>query len=592
MQRRDAVSGFGAFLLVLGLGFDDGGFKATSWGWSAVLLLLGVAAVAASGLAMRPSKLEAAFLGALGGLVAWTLMSAAWSLDLTSTLFDAERVLVYVAATGALLLVARRGSREFVLAGTLAGASVLCLAGLVDVLVGTDAPGAVSADPRSQDRLSEPLGYANAVALLATIATLLALALAVFWRRRDLRAVAAALIPLLLATLYFTYGRGAWVALAVGLLAGFAVSRRRLELAAAALALVPPAAAAVGASAAVDNRTALALILVLCALAAAAVGAALPSIEGRFGRQEAAVLGGIALVSAAAVVFAAGGPVALVRNAYHSFTDPTSATQGGPSRLLTLSGSSRIDYWRVARQDAEEHPALGSGSGSYGRYWLRNRTVPQPARDAHSLYLETLAELGPVGLLLLLAVAGLPLAAAVMTRGDPLTTAAVAPYVAYLAHAAQDWDWEVPAVTVTAFACAGALLLGARRAAIPLLGTPRYAWAAAAVVVAGLAGAAYAGNRELALAERGSDVAARRAARLQPWSGEPWRLLGESQLARGDVAAARASFREGLERDADEWELWLDLALATSGRERDEALDRAAELNPLAGEIDELRAAA
>jgi Flp pilus assembly protein TadD len=145
---------------------------------------------------------------------------------------------------------------------------------------------------------------------------------------------------------------------------------------------------------------------------------------------------------------------------------------------------------------------------------------------------------------------------------------------------------------VPALVCAGTLLLAARRAAIPLAGVSRFGGAAAAVVLAVLAVAAYGGNRELALGEQGSEEAARRAARLQPWSGEPWRLLGESQLARGEVAAARKSFREGLERDADEWELWLDLALATSGRERGDALDRAAELDPLATQIAELRAGA
>lgn len=113
---------------------------------------------------------------------------------------------------------------------------------------------------------------------------------------------------------------------------------------------------------------------------------------------------------------------------------------------------------------------------------------------------------------------------------------------------------------------------------------------AVAVLLAAVALAAYPGNRELALAEGGSERAARRAARLQPWSGEPWRLLGEARLERGDVEGARDAFLEGLERDEREWELWLDLALTIEGRERERALRETARLNPLEPDLQELEA--
>ncbi len=247
------------------------------------------------------------------------------------------------------------------------------------------------------------------------------------------------------------------------------------------------------------------------------------------------------------------------------------------------------DYWRVALRAVEDEPLLGSGSGSYRRLWYRNRSEPQPARDAHSLYLETLAELGPLGLVLLLAALGLPLAVAVGARADPLTAAALGPYVAFLAHTAQDWDWELPAVTVAALACAVALLLSARRQWTPLGRVPRLVGGSAALALVVLALTAYAGNRELALAEAGSERSARRAARLQPWSSEPWRVLGEAQLERGEVEAARASFREGLSRDDGDWELWIDLALASDGDARRAAFDRAVRLNPRDPDLPELR---
>jgi O-antigen ligase len=272
-----------------------------------------------------------------------------------------------------------------------------------------------------------------------------------------------------------------------------------------------------------------------------------------------------------------------------SFSTPTTTPGTGSARLLTLSGSSRSDYWRVAWQDVEEHPALGSGAGSYERYWYRHRPVAQPARDAHSLYLETLAELGPLGLGLLLVGLGAPVAAAIKARGDGLTPAALGPYVAFLAHAAQDWDWELPAVAVVAILCAAALL-AARRGDGPLAAPIRFAAGAAALALAILVVAAYAGNRELAVAESGSERSARRAARLQPWSSEPWRLLGEARLARGEVAGARAAFLEGLERDDGDWELWVDLALASQGAERRQALERARAMNPRDPDLGELAA--
>jgi O-Antigen ligase len=523
MPRADAVPAALVAALIVVLGFDEGGYAPTSWVWSAALLTI-VAGVVLAWPTTQPSALEVAFLGAFSGLLAWTLLSAWWSLDPAASVRESERVLLYLATSAALVVLGRRESRLGILAGALVGISALCLAGLGDAAIGDDPIGAQTVDPGSEDRLSEPVGYANGLALLAAMGTLLAASLARV-TAGAVRVACLLLVVPLLATLYLTYSRGGWLALAVGALASVAVGVRRI-----------------------DRRVAIPV--------------------------------GVALVVAVAI---AGVAVA------RSFDSATTTPAEGAARLRTLSGSSRADYWRVAWRDAEDHPALGSGAGSYGRYWLRERPVPQPARDAHSLFLETLAELGPIGLVLLVVALGTPLAAAVRTRGDPLTAAALGPFVAYLAHAAQDWDWELPVATVPALACGVALLLGVRGAAAPLGTAARGAAAAAAVALALLSIGAYAGNRELALAEGGSEGSAKRAARLQPWSAEPWRARGEAELARGEVERAQESFREGIDRDDGDWELWLDLALASEGAERERALARAEELNPRAPDIEELR---
>ena len=524
-SRAEQLPAFLAGGLVLVLGFDEGGFSTSTWVWSAAPLAI-LAGALVLGQARRPSTIELAFLAALTGLLGWTLVSVAWSMDPTASVLDAERLLLYLATASALVLLARPGSRVGLLVGVLVALTVLCLAGLGDAAVGDDLVGAVTDDPGSENRLAGPVGYANGMAVLAVMGALLAMGLALVARHPALRAACLLLLPLFIATLYLTYSRGAWLGLAIGLLALFATRIASL-----------------------DRR----IVVAVCAVLLVAV-------------------------TAAGFAFA------------RSFASPTATPVEGAARLRTLSGSSRADYWRVALRTVEAAPLLGSGAGSFRRQWFQHRREPQPARDAHSLYLETLAELGPLGLALLLAALGLPLAAAVSARADPLTPPAFGAYVAFLAHTAQDWDWELPAVTVPALACAIALLLGARKRWIRLARGPSLVGAGAAVALLALAVTAYVGNRELALGENGSEGSARRAARLQPWSAEPWRVIGESQLERGELAAARASFREGLSRDDGDWELWTDLALASEGEAKRDALARAISLNPREPDLMELRA--
>ena len=121
----------------------------------------------------------------------------------------------------------------------------------------------------------------------------------------------------------------------------------------------------------------------------------------------------------------------------------------------------RPAYWHVAWHEYAAHPWLGSGAGTFGDYWQRhgNQASAGGALDAHNLYLETLAELGPIGLALLVALLGLPLVTALRVRWHPLASAATGAYVAFLAHAALDWDWEMPVVTLAGLVCGAALVV-------------------------------------------------------------------------------------------------------------------------------------
>jgi hypothetical protein len=172
------------------------------------------------------------------------------------------------------------------------------------------------------------------------------------------------------------------------------------------------------------------------------LAAALPLLAWG-GRFRAPVIGALAVLAVAAAV------AVLVAS-------------GGVEPLAKAPGENRARFWDVALEDARDHPALGSGAGTYGDYWLNNYGSTGFSRTAHNVYLQALAELGPVGLLLLLTAVLLPLVCLRKQR-DPLVAAAAAGYVAFLLHAAVDWDWELPATGLAGLLCGAAMLCAARR---------------------------------------------------------------------------------------------------------------------------------
>jgi O-antigen ligase len=142
----------------------------------------------------------------------------------------------------------------------------------------------------------------------------------------------------------------------------------------------------------------------------------------------------------------------------------------------------RVDYWTVALSQWQENMVLGSGAGTFALYWLREGR-PSVVLDAHSLYVETLAEVGPVGLVLLTVTLAVPIVAAVRGRDDPLAAIGAAAYVAYLVHAGLDWDWEMPAVTLAGLLCGIGVLVGVRQDANGITVGPRARGGLAVVVL-------------------------------------------------------------------------------------------------------------
>lgn len=600
-----------AFCPVVGLAAAQGGYFPSAWGWASVPLLWTAAVAFASRGQLRLSRPELFFLGGLIALTSWFALSISWSVAPAVSVTEVERTVVYLAAAAAILAVTDMRASRYVLGAVVAAICVIAAFGLATRLI-PDRVGIY--DGTGVYRLAEPIGYWNGLGLFAAIGAIAATGFAARARLAGTRAAAAAALVLLVPTLYFTFGRAAWIALGVGTAATLAADPRRLQYL-ATLCLVGPApfAAVLLASrepglthpgsalarAAHDGHR-LALELLALGIAAAALASVAVILERRVAipvglrRVFAGTAAAAAVAAAAAGLAVAGGPARIVEHAYAAFTaPPPHATRDLNRRLLSFSGNGRADLWRIAWDEAAQHPLLGAGPGTYERYFLAHEPPDvSRVRDAHSLYVETLAELGPVGLGLLLVVLSTPFVALRRSRRHPLVPAAFGAYVAYVVHTGVDWDWELPAVTLAGLFCGLVVLVTARRGnSLPPLG-PRARWplTAGAVLAAAFAGVTLIGHtalsRSVSARERGdlgtAATDARRAHRLLPWSPAPWDALGRTQLAAGLVTDARRSLRKAISLDRGDWQLWYDLAAATDGRAHTRALQRAAALYPRA----------
>ena len=461
--------GLAVCLVVGGLAFANGGYFPVSWGWSGLALLLLAAIGLALGVAVEFGVLERLFLGGLAGFTVWVALSLLWTSSVPDTVLEIERMVVYLSAGIAGIVLIRRSSVPALLLGVLAAITVVSTYALLTRLF----PERLGVfDPISENRLSYPVGYWNAFGILASIGTLLALGLAAR-SGPVVRCFAAGSSVLLLLTLYFTYSRGGWIAFFIGLAAAIAIDRRRLQLITTMLVLAPWSILAIWAAStspaltrsdvalAAASRDGHGLAVIVIALVVAAALAvlvldwaetALPIPHG-LQRAYAGTLIFLLLACLIVVFGRYGFPPTLARKTYNAFNAHFEEKSTLNSRLFSLSGNGRTEQFHTAWQQVTDHPVLGGGAGSFAEYWFQHRRVAATVHDAHNLYLETLAELGALGLLLLGLVLGSPLAAIRRARSSPLAAAACAAFIAFLAHAFIDWDWEMPAVTLSALFC-------------------------------------------------------------------------------------------------------------------------------------------
>jgi UDP-GlcNAc:undecaprenyl-phosphate/decaprenyl-phosphate GlcNAc-1-phosphate transferase len=568
---------------------------------------------------------------ALAGLWLWALLSLGWAESADAAMTQANRWLLYAALFAVLVLLLRDDRLGVVIVG--AGAvAIVALGGYIAVrmLAGT------GGELFLLGRLNEPLGYANGQAGYLLMGMWPLIALAERARRPLLAGAGVAAATFLGGMVLLGQTRAILPAAAVSVVVLLAVvpgrTRRAWALAVigAGVALCAGPVLDVYDSVSGGGRPQdgvlreAALAVLLASVGAGAVWAAATAAIGRLGEraESARKVAWVPLAMGAAValvvaVVAVGNPVDKVSDEYNAFVDLEA--QADTSTRFSTGAGNRYDYWRVAVEQFTDHPLRGNGAGNYDADYFQERRTTEDIRQAHSIELQTLGELGLVGGALLLA-----FFAAILTgfvrrareassdgRAAGLAVAAGGTFLVWLVHTSVDWLHLIPGLTGIAL-CSAAVLVGPwARSRAGAVGKARLA-VVAVCTVAVIAGGVLIGRAALAdrYLNQGRDALAsdpveaidkaRDSQALNDERLSAYYLESAAWARLGDYGRARAALGEATRREPHDFVTWALLGdLATRrGHHRQALLDyrRALELNPrnasLAASVTEARAEA
>jgi O-antigen ligase/polysaccharide polymerase Wzy-like membrane protein len=519
-------------------------------------------------------------------LAAWAGLSIAWSIAGDRSLEWLARGLVYLAflalglAGGALASGARR------LAAIVA---VVVAAALAWALLGVAVPSLFEDGDRIA-RLREPVGYWNALALLADGGLALGLWLGRS-RRLELRVCGLLLAYGATVALLLTQSRagiaGALAVLALWLVA----SDHRLADALRALLAVLPGAAVAGwaftrpalvedgvlrADRVVDGRTFAALVLA-GGLVVALAACGLPVT--RLVVERARLVRGVLAVACAALLVAGVAGVAASVGEPLSWASSQLAGEectNDPGRLTDLCANNRPAWWRESLRIAEDRPLAGSGAGTFAIARKRVREDASSVSEPHSVPLQLLADLGAVGLGLgLVVIVGAIVGVrrglrSADERQRPAAVALACLVLAYGVHALVDYDLDFLAVTAPMLVALGGLLALGRPPTTMRLGwaslAALLATAVAAVVVVALPALA---ERDVERSLDASDAgrvedavdAAERARQLNPLALGPLEALAVAADADGNERLAVAWYERATELQPENPDTWYALGL-------------------------------
>ena len=642
MVARLGTRNIGPGLLVAGLvavalfwiAYDNGSYGLESRSVLAIALWWAFVLAVALGLRSRePVSGASVVVGALlAALAAWTFVSLAWSPDAEGTFDEFNQVSLYLGTFALVTILSRRWSLGRWTDGLTVAVVLVAAVALVSRLFpGTfpdrDLPTFL---PESVSRLSFPLGYWNGLAIFVALGLPLLLRIAIVGRNAWTRAIALAPTPLIACVVYLASSRGGTVTAVVALIVFLALTERRWTAVAALTASLAGAGAAIavllsrdelvngplGTDRAESQGRSAALLVALVCLAVAvlyAVGCRLLGERFRPGRT----IGRVALVlvlGASIIGIAATDPV----ERFDTFKAPPGALdtidRGDfvKAHLLSAGGSGRWQNWSAAIDEWRAYPVAGEGAGSYESWWAEHGSIALFVRNAHSLYLETLGELGLVGLALVVGLVAAGVGVGVVrTRratGEMRVAAAAltAVFCAYSAAAGFDWVWELTAVSVLGFAALG--LVSSLAAAVPaplgvvasdgrwrstrgrlLLGVVAIlaAWGLIFAQAIPLLAQNEVADSQAAV-ERGDLTAALdagNAARdIQPWASSPYLQLALVDEEAGRFSPARRWIGDAIDRAPRDWRLWLVAARLDTKLGRvaaaERSLHRAIALNP------------
>ncbi len=589
------ASGAALGLALFAAAYDDGAYSLESRSTIAIAVWWAILVGAALGIwPRRPVPRGAIATGALlAGFACWELASTAWASSAEQAFTEFDRTALYLGIY-VLVVVSSAASR---LVRWLDGLLLAVLATAVVALVSRLFPGSFPARglpellPSSSTRLSFPLGYWNGLAIFVA----LAFPLLLFWTLeggRRHRLGAAASFPAIGAVIYLSSSRGAAAALACGALAFLVAQPRRwaafFALLAAGLGFALSVAmlraqqtvveGPLGSAAArSEGRHAALLLLGISLLLAAAVEGAV-ALAPRLPRPSRPLRLACAALILLVCLAAAGAEGWSLRHfARLPPTAPSSVRGNAVSdHLLSGSGSGRWQFWSASLDEFESAPLAGGGAGSFAAWWAQHGSFRYFVKDAHSLFLQTLGELGLVGFALLSGAigAGAAVGASRLRRlSGPRRTAAAAllgAFTVYVVAAAVDWMWELTAVTIAGVAFL-ALLSGT--ATLPEQSRPpRQRGRGLAAALAVIACAVLAAEAIVLLAEvelgasqadaRRGDLAGARthalaASKLEPWAATPYLQLALLDESAGALDRARKEIGESIDRDRDDWRPWL-----------------------------------
>jgi hypothetical protein len=364
-------------------------------------------------------------LGLLLALTALTGLSVVWSVAPDASWQDAGRMLAYSGVFAAAVALARvaPGGWRALLDGIVLAAVVVCGYALLTKVL----PDRLDASD-IYARLQQPYGYWNAIGLTAAMGVIACLWLGA--RRAGhaaLNALAYPAMGLMIVTIMVAYSRGALAALAVGVVAWMCLVPLRLRgarvLIVGALGAAPIVAWDFSRHALSSDGVPLAarttaghqlgVLLGTMLLVLTLIGVAIGFFGDRRAptattRRAVGVALGVLLVLtvvafAAALATTKRGLTGTISHDLSSLADPNAAVPKNTPGRLTAIGSVRARYWNEALEIFKAHPALGAGAAGYETARRRYRSQPLDVRQAHGYVVQTLADLGIVGLAITLA---------------------------------------------------------------------------------------------------------------------------------------------------------------------------------------------